>query len=441
MEVKNKNEQGYALVTVLLIITVFTVIFLSFMGQAFSSVKQNQVIEKNTRSVAAAEMGISYYQVAIQEMFKKNQEIVNEHVSTIMDFETTDPDTFDFKREATIKMAEQLQGMIPSGTPTEPINNTILIGTPASPIKIDEHPNASFYIKDFVAEEAEENSTTPYKINISFTVVGTEDGKPTTLFTEMYIDLNTIVDLPTSENPDDYQLPSYNNIAKPRTNVCDSLQEINDKGTKIKICDNKLYIEGPKTLEGNNLFDNDLIIYTTDALTLTGTGNENNNSNINIHAEKDITVGKNMNSQTGLTIETNGNATFLQNLKIDTDSTLLVKENLSVSQQLDISTRSFAYVGGNATVNILKISSDSKMCVYGDLTYSGSITVPTNNDPMTLLVRGDVKKAGETTTRAEDVKYEADPLEFAQQCGTYVPPSFQINWGDRINPVISDVEY
>ena len=70
MEVKKKNEQGYALVSVLLIVTVFTIIFLSFMGQAFSSVKQNQMAEKTTRSVAAAEMGISYYQVTIQKLFK-----------------------------------------------------------------------------------------------------------------------------------------------------------------------------------------------------------------------------------------------------------------------------------------------------------------------------------------------------------------------------------
>ncbi len=56
-----KNEQGYALVTVLLIITLFMAIIISVMGQSFNTTKQNQTVEKNYQSVALAEMGINYY--------------------------------------------------------------------------------------------------------------------------------------------------------------------------------------------------------------------------------------------------------------------------------------------------------------------------------------------------------------------------------------------
>ncbi|MEH7493474.1 hypothetical protein, partial [Neobacillus niacini] len=71
-----RNEQGYALVSVLLIVVVFSVLSLSFMGQAFSSVKQNQEVEKNTQSVAISEMGVSYYQVAIQNLFEQKKDEV-----------------------------------------------------------------------------------------------------------------------------------------------------------------------------------------------------------------------------------------------------------------------------------------------------------------------------------------------------------------------------
>ncbi|NWQ40209.1 hypothetical protein MLOOGBEN_05795 [Bacillus sp. EB106-08-02-XG196] len=449
MEVNNKNEQGYALVTVLLIVTVFTVIFLSFMGQAFSSVKQNQVVEKTTRSVAAAEMGISYYQVTIQNMFKLNQTTVTEYVRSIMDDETIDSETVDFKRLATEKMAEQLQIMIPveSGLPIESIK--YMIGTPTEPIRIDDHPNASYYIKDFKAEAVNAESNRPYIINISFNVVGTEDGKDTILSTKMFIDLNTIVNLPTTENPDNYQMPSFNNIKKPTTNTC------------ITLACNNVVIEGNADFQGNNELKSFQTIYVTSTptqpgnISITGQGNENNITNINIHAEGDIYIGQNMNRQIKLTLETNGNATFGQNLKINSYSNLLVNRNLKVIEGLSIEDHSFAYIGENATVNSLTIQTSSKMCVKGNLNYNqnNGITVTTkNNDdlPSKLYVSGDVNKyAGLDANNnpkyvidtAMNTLYKVSSLEFAKQCGTYVPPEFEINWGDRISPVISDVEY
>lgn len=448
MGIKINNEKGYALVSVLLIVTVFTVIFLSFMGQAFSSVKQNQVVEKTTRSVAAAEMGISYYQIAIQKMFISNQTEVTNHVRSIVDDPSTDLETVDFKRIATEKMADQLQSMIPAGTPIESVKG--MLGTPTDPIKVDEHPNASFYIKDFVAEAVPATSEKPYVINISFSVVGSEDSKEIKLLTDMYIDLNTIVNLPTTENPDYYQMPTFNNIIKPTINTCTTLD-----------CDN-VVIEGNKTFTGNNDLKNNQTIYVSSTpsqpgtLSFTGTGNENKITNLNIHAESDITIGQNMNSQTDLTIETNGNASFLQNLKVSTFSNLLVNRNLTVISGLDLEKNSFAYVGGNATVNALTIQSESKMCVNGNLNYkqNNGITITTKSNetiPSALYVLGDVKQYSSLDSNnnpinpqidsAKTLLYKVTPLEFAKKCGTYVPPEFEINWGDRINPIISDVEY
>ncbi|MEH7332699.1 hypothetical protein V7161_08690 [Neobacillus drentensis] len=409
-----KNEKGYALVTVLVIITIFMIITLSFMGQAFSSTKQNQVVEKSTRAVSAAEMGISYYQVAIQKMYESKRDTVNSHVSTIMS-QPNATTTKDFKREATLKMASELQALIPSGTSL-------------TPIRVDEHPNASFYLKNFVA--AADPASNSYKVNISFNIVGNEDGKETTLFAEMYLNLDTIINLPTTDDPNSYQLPNYTNIPKPNT-VCGTLATCNP-----------VYVEGDKGFDGNNLLSNNQTIYTTGSLTLTGQGNENNTSVIKIHADGNITVGKNMNSQTNMLIETNGNATFQQNLKIDTESKLLVRQNLFVAQQFDISNKSFVYVGGNATVQKLIISA-SKMCVYGDLKINDSKTV---DNPSNLLVLGKVYQW--TKISGNDYEYRQVTGEgnmnfdlFKKQCGTYVPPAFQINWGNNVSPIISNVDY
>ena len=71
-----KNEQGFALVSVLMILTILMVVSLSFMGQAANSIKQNQIVEDSSHSVAVAEMGVSYYEVAIQNIYEiKKEEI------------------------------------------------------------------------------------------------------------------------------------------------------------------------------------------------------------------------------------------------------------------------------------------------------------------------------------------------------------------------------
>ena len=148
-----QNEKGYALVTVLLIITIFMVIFLSFMGQAFSSVKQNQVVEKKSLSVAAAEMGVSYYQVEIQRIFESKQETISDYIKANSSLQTK------YKKEAAIKTASELQNAFP-------------IGTPQPKIPIDGDSNASFYLEDFVATP--DPNPNSYKVNISFNIVGTK---------------------------------------------------------------------------------------------------------------------------------------------------------------------------------------------------------------------------------------------------------------------------
>ncbi|WML59563.1 hypothetical protein [Neobacillus sp. PS2-9] len=379
-----KSEQGYALVTVLLIVVIFMVVFLSFMGQAFTSVKQNQVVEKKSLSIDTAEMGVTYYKVAIQNLFESKQSAVNDRVKAIM---TTTP-TANFKRQAAIVLADEIQKSYP-------------IGTTQAPIPISD-TNATFTISNLIASpDTDINSS---KVFITFDIVGKETGTSSgsKLTAKMTINLDTITNLANSGSSGGYSLPSYNEIPKPKVG-CSNLD-----------C-SEVYIAGNGNFSGNNSFKKSTqTIYTTGSFTQVGTGNENNKSNISIHAEGPITIGNNMNKALNFKVETKDNAYF--------------------GGHLDIYGSSKIQIGGNATVaKSLSIGSSSKMCVRGDLT-AGSISVSTSNPPGKLIVYGKVN--GSTIS-----PYRVTDSAFKSECGTYIPSAFQINWGDDISTLINNVDY
>jgi len=390
-----KNEQGYALVTVLLVIVVFMIISLSFMGQAFSSVKQNQVVEKKSRSVAAAEMGISYYQVEIQKTFESKQQYVSDYIK---ENSSLIPD---FKKEAAKEMAKVLQ-------------NTPIV-TPN---------NAPYNMKNF------EVHPSSYKINLNFDVVGTDDKKETTLFAKMSIDLDSIINQATVDEANNNQLPTFDTIKL--TSGCNTLD-----------CDN-VYIDGNGNFSGNNNIKDNQTIFTTGSLNLDGNGNENNKTNVKIHADGAITIHKNMNSAANVIIETKDHAKFLQNVKISGTSKILVNKSLYVNQHLELANNSFVYVGGidSPTYNNVKIAakidnnldilSSSKMCVNGNLS-AKNISVDSNSK---LYALGQVWENG-----VKKSNYTVNLDTFIKECGTKIPPEFSIKWGDSVNTVINDVEY
>lgn len=61
-----KNNQGYALITVLLTIIVFGVLSIALVSNSFSSTKQNVVVEKQSQSIELAEMGAKYFEYAVK---------------------------------------------------------------------------------------------------------------------------------------------------------------------------------------------------------------------------------------------------------------------------------------------------------------------------------------------------------------------------------------
>lgn len=81
---KYRNEEGYSLLTVFLTITIFTILFISFIGYSYNTVKQNRIVEYKTETVTLAEMGVTYFHEAIQDLFIDNQDIVNREIKQMM---------------------------------------------------------------------------------------------------------------------------------------------------------------------------------------------------------------------------------------------------------------------------------------------------------------------------------------------------------------------
>ena len=66
---KFKEEQGYALVTVLLIFVVLMVLMISFSTISGTTIKQNERSEEKQQATALAEMGVEYFQHAVENLF------------------------------------------------------------------------------------------------------------------------------------------------------------------------------------------------------------------------------------------------------------------------------------------------------------------------------------------------------------------------------------
>lgn len=86
-----KNQNGYALVIVLLIIVLFMGVAASFIGGSLSNAKQEQTVDTSDQSVAAAEMGVLFYTSDFEmdleqikkEVSAKTQEELNKLISCI----------------------------------------------------------------------------------------------------------------------------------------------------------------------------------------------------------------------------------------------------------------------------------------------------------------------------------------------------------------------
>jgi hypothetical protein len=396
---REKKEQGYALPTVLLIIVVFMIIMLSFMGRAFSSVKQNQVVEKSTQSVALAEMGLTQYQVAVQNIYElKKQQISDEIKAQI----------------ASDRSANKLQNKdyyVNLGITK--MKNAIKTGlqNELATVLVDGKTNSSYTI---IERNFYETTQEP---KILLKVQGNQNGKTTILSTIMTFAPTISSFTSGSSSSSSYALPTFNSILQPT--AADTCNNPAVLGT----CTN-IYVNGSGTFNENNSISGKTI-FTTGSLTLSG--NANNTKNSFIHTGGSLAVGKNMINTENVTLETNGFATFGSHLTADS-SKLYFNGNLTINGKFNVTNKSIVFVNGNTFIsNQLDVSGSptlSKLCVAGDLTYRS----PGSKIAGLVVVKGKIN----------GVKTNVTDQDFLQKCGTPSVPVTDVQWGEK---VMNDVNY
>lgn len=382
-----KKEQGYALVTVLLVIAIFMIVGVSAIGLSFNTVKQNQVIETESQSTSVAEMGMTYYQTMIKNVYLANQETINNSLKNGPKLASNSA----YAQSAASQMMTAIRTKIDSQTTS---------------VSVDGKTDAYFRIKTPTTYDTTNNK-------ITLRVEGIDKDKTSTLSTDITIapvasggdqtsGSSPLISLYSSTGV----LISPNLIQRPTVNtLCQTPLTLDLLNS---ICNNTALILGAKTYTQNvnNLFNK--TYYATGALTINK--NANKMTGVNIHSEDSLTVQGNMNQGSGNVFETVHDAIFGGQLRLDL-SKMYVGGNLNISDHFELANHSTAYVAGNATiVKSLTVDSTSTLCVAGLLT-----------------VNGDVKSVGSMT----NVILSADP-SFQTKCTAPSTQTVNIIWGTQL---------
>ncbi|XXM71492.1 pilus assembly PilX N-terminal domain-containing protein [Lysinibacillus sphaericus] len=314
---KIKEEKGYALVLSLLILTVFMVIALSLLAASFNNAKQSRKVEKNYQAVAAAEMGIPYYQTSIIHALEKSRDAVLAEIS---------------QNKNTAYDKEKIFNLMITKLPTFLKEETVQVGEGASfelKRKITSAEDTALFI--------EITSTGRKEVN--------ESREDFTLLAETVIPL-TIT--PAKKADGSFTGDFLKKIPQPTVGSdCKNPATLNNKCEKVLLTTSKTY-------SGNNMKIQKDVIFSLNDLTLTG--NNNNLENSRIHVDGQLIIGKNMNNANNVILEVGRNAIF--------------------SGHLDLEGNSEVYIGGDMKVGKhLNVSSGSKVCVAGKLDVSGHTNI------------------------------------------------------------------
>lgn len=350
IKVKITNNHGYALVIVLLVITIFMIVGLTAIGISFNTAKQNQVIAAKSHSTAIAEMGMTYYETMIKNIYETNQQTISDNVKQ---------NSTQTSNSAAQTAASQMMSTI----------KTRLDNEETTQVNIPDDPGAYFKIQSPTTYDTTNNKIT-LKVN------GVEGNKTTTLSTDITITPITSGGGQTGGSAQQIALYSStgvlispNYIQKPTVNsLCQNPSSLDLLNI---ICNNTALLLGSNTYTKNlnNLANK--TFYSTGALTISKNGNSM--TNVQIHSDDSLTVGGNMNQGSGNVFETVHDAIFGGQLRLNS-SKLYVGGNLTTSDHMDLANHTTAYIVNNATIaKSLSVDSTSTLCVGGILTVNGQV--------------------------------------------------------------------
>lgn len=425
------DESGYALVAVLFIITIFSILALSFASQAFNSSKQNKVVEAKAQSVALAEMGVTYFEHAVKNAYIDSQNDVKVAVQAKMDTDRNefyenpanenkswDPDETYYLKFAAEEMVTMMNVKL-DGIKEQQYMKVEGLTEAHFTISPEEEATNTFAILD------ENNVVIAFKSNGYET---NESEKSFTLSAKLTIEFNDLEFNKVGEEgeaggttPENgLKLPDFNKITRPTSPECLNPTSLNNCGS--------ILIQGNGSFSNSNQMKNILPLYSAGSLVISG--NANSMSNVHLHAGASLEISMNMNSVTNSIIETGGSAKFGSQLRMD-NSELLIGGAAHIVGHLTVSKGSFVYIGGNLKVEKeLTLEDASTVCVREKLEKVGDgIKIKDSNSK--LYVWGPNNKEENLDDQILKIDNEQD---WKEKCGTghqtggTITPNF--NWGD-----------
>ncbi|WNS74473.1 hypothetical protein RRV45_16385 [Bacillus sp. DTU_2020_1000418_1_SI_GHA_SEK_038] len=371
-----ENEKGYTLVAVLLTVTIFMLLAFSFMGQAANSMKQNKAVETKSQSVALAEMGVTYFQHAIQNIFKSNYQSIVQQVKSIRESDKIKRTNDEYTQIAMNLMKDIIKNEL---NPTA--------------ISIDDNPGANFSIQYNKNSNLKQDGKV---LKIDFKSIGTENGKITTIETVMNIDFSELMsDSGTGETGNtgvqNAILPSGNDIPDPgNLSACDNdNKKVDYSNIKCQVNGSDSYDNNDQLIFNNSIFkvtgalslpqmNKDIINSTLYVLGSMTTGNMNSLTHLKLHVNGAGHFGHfNGSGLTDSIIEIGGNAKF-DNMKL-LRSTIYVGEYKANFGQINGMENSVIFVNSDTDIKGLDIGSNSTVCVNGFLKIENNFNSNSNS--------------------------------------------------------------
>lgn len=413
-----RNVGGYSLLTVLLMITVFTIICLAFIGYSYTTSKQSVTVENQTKSVAFAEMGISFVEAAINDIYQSNKDEIDDEILAEMENDLSNTDYTDLALE---KMNDRLQTGLEMLFNLE--ENTFENNTIPDPIFVkninSDETNPNIQIRDFkIVKNSDENN-----ITLSFVSEGKDvKGDAVPLRANMVINIT-----PNEEDEGGIHvgigLPTFNSIPEPSASDCGFPKDCNSLLIKPILG----IINPIITINLNKLIDK--TIYSTENLIFNA--NLNSSENLKLHAIEEIIISDNMNNANNLLLETLSDLTLNGNTDFIGNSILYVGNNMTNNKHLNITGKTVALIEGNLNIkDKFDLASQAKMCVKGNVNIDNLEYITIDSD-IGLIVKNKVFVNGsQYTEQISGIK--TSPKDWEELCECQIPYSWDENVSNNV---------
>ncbi|MDF2606472.1 MAG: hypothetical protein K0S34_662 [Bacillales bacterium] len=464
-----KNEKGNALIIVLLLITVFSILYMSIIGFTFNNAKQINRTEERFQAVSLSEMGVEYYRTAInsivasytmsdtlkaaiQEKYKSKP--LNETINLTA---TNDSDIFE-------KLALEIESELSAKLPLV-----------EKSISVDSISNSSYTIMNDTYSHELDIEKNAFNIQYRFTSRGKSTDKTINLNAKIDIPLTSITFklLPASDSGSGgsgsgewIPIVTYNNIPDPgNLALCSSTLKDFDNvncqsaffpsDSNEKFLNTTLKVLNDATFSKNiNSIENTTLYFSKD---LTANGNINNPEDMKLHVSGDAVFNDNINNSNNSLLEIGGNATFahsfdadnskiyiggsanFKNINSTDNSTIFMGSNSVIDGNLNFGSNNKICVNGDLTIksNVNSVGDNTQIIVKGTLTIEQNLNTLGNNSIISIdgsLIMGDKSNINAnksqifaaSSNQADNITIKSSP-SFESECGSYSTPNSTVS--------------